>query len=95
MVVGINTTLVVVATNAKLTKVAANRLAQRAHNGLAIAVRPSHTRHDGDTAFALSTGEVEAPENLVGNMAVEAVADAIRNSVRLAATVGEVQGLVG
>jgi L-aminopeptidase/D-esterase-like protein len=95
MVVGINTTLIVVATNAKLTKVAANRLAQRAHNGLAIAVRPSHTRHDGDTAFALSTGEVDVPENLVGNMAVEAVAEAIRNSVRWATTVGEVRGLAG
>ena len=94
-VVGINTTLVVVATNAKLTKVETNRLAQRAHSGLAIAIRPSHTRHDGDTAFALSTGEVEAPENLVGNMAVEAVAEAIRNSVRQAATVGEIRGLVG
>jgi len=94
VVVGINTTLVVVATNARLTKVETNRLAQRAHSGLAIAIRPSHTRHDGDTAFALSTGEVEAPENLVGNMAVEAVAEAIRNSVRQAATVGEVRGLM-
>jgi L-aminopeptidase/D-esterase-like protein len=94
-VVGANTTLLVVATNARLTKAQTNRLAQRAHNGLAIAIRPSHTRHDGDTAFALSTGEVEAPENLVGNMAVEAVAEAIRNSVRQAATVGTVRGLAG
>lgn len=95
VVEGANTTLVVVATNARLTKVETNRLAQRAHNGLAIAVRPSHTRHDGDTAFALSTGDVEVPENLVGNMAVEAVAEAIRNSVRQAATVGEIRGLAG
>jgi L-aminopeptidase/D-esterase-like protein len=93
MVVGANTTLLVVATNASLTKAATNRLAQRAHDGLAIAIRPAHTRHDGDTAFALSTGEIEAPENLVGNMAVEVVAEAIRNSVRQAATVGEVRGL--
>ena len=95
VVVGANTTLVVVATNAKLTKAQTNRLAQRAHNGLAIAIRPSHTRHDGDTAFALATGEVEVPENLVGNMAVEAVAEAIRNSVRQAASVAEVRGLAG
>lgn len=94
-VVGTNTTLVVVGTNAQLTRPEATRLAQRAHDGLAVAIRPSHTRHDGDTAFALSTGEVEAPENLVGNMAVEAVAEAIRNSVRYAATVGAVRGLAG
>jgi L-aminopeptidase/D-esterase-like protein len=93
MVVGTNTTLLVVATNAKLTKAEATRLAQRAHDGMAIAIRPSHTRHDGDTAFALSTDEVAAPENLVANMAVEAVAEAIRNSVRTAATVRDVRGL--
>ena len=90
---GMNTTLVVVGTNAKLTRPEATRLAQRAHDGLAVAIRPSHTRHDGDTAFALSVGEVEAPENLVGNMAVEAVAEALRNSVRYAATVEDVKGL--
>lgn len=94
-VVGTNTTLIVVGTNAKLTRAEATRVAQRAHDGLAVAIRPSHTRHDGDTAFALSTGEVEAPENLVGNMAVAAVAEAIRNSVRYAATLGEVRGLAG
>ena len=94
-VVGTNTTLIVVGTNAKLTRAEATRLAQRAHDGMAVAIRPSHTRHDGDTAFALATGEVEAPENLIGNMAVEAVAEAIRNSVRYAATVGTVRGLAG
>ena len=92
-VVGTNTTLVVVATNAKLTRAEATRLAQRAQDGLAIAIRPSHTRHDGDTAFALSVGEIEAPENLVGNIAVAAVAEALRNSVRFATTVGQVRGL--
>ncbi len=92
---GTNTTLVVVGTNAKLTRPEATRLAQRAHDGLAVAIRPSHTRHDGDTAFALSVGEVEAPENLVGNMAVEAVAEALRNSVRYAATMEGVRGLAG
>jgi L-aminopeptidase/D-esterase-like protein len=91
--VGTNTTLIVVATNARLTRAEATRLAQRAHDGLAGAIRPSHTRHDGDTAFALATGEVEAPENLVGNMAVAAAAEAIRNSVRYAATVEGVKGL--
>jgi L-aminopeptidase/D-esterase-like protein len=92
---GTNTTLMVVATNARLTKVQANRLAQRAHDGLAVAVRPAHTTHDGDTAFALASGGVEAPFDLVANAAAEMVAEAIRNSVRAAASVAGVPGLAG
>lgn len=92
---GTNTTLVVVATNARLDKISTNRLAQRAHDGMAIAVRPIHTTHDGDTAFALATGEVLAPFDVVANAAVEVTAEAIRNSVRHAATVGEIPGLAG
>lgn len=92
---GTNTTLLVVATNARLSKVEALRLAQLAHNGLAIAVRPAHTTHDGDTAFSLATGQVEARFDLVGYLAVQVVAEAIRNAVRFAATVGGVPGLAG
>lgn len=88
-----NTTLVVVWTNATLTKVEANRLAQRAHDALAIAIRPVHTTHDGDTAFALSTGQVEANFDLVANTAVHVTAEAIRNAVRFAHSVGEIPGL--
>ena len=90
---GTNTTLVVVLTNAILDKVGANRLAQKAHDGLAIAVRPVHTTHDGDTAFALASNRVEAPFDLVANAAVLVVAEAIRNGVRQAKTVGIVPGL--
>lgn len=90
-----NTTLVVVWTNARLTKVEANRLAQRAHDGLAIAIRPVHTTHDGDTAFALATGQVEANFDLVANTAVHATTEAIRNAVRFARSVGEIPGLAG
>lgn len=79
-----NTTLVVVYTNARLNKILAYRLAQRAHDGMAIAIRPVHTSHDGDTAYALSTGMVEANFDLVANAAVEMVAEAIRNAVRQA-----------
>lgn len=93
-VAGTNTTLAVVATNAALTKVEAHRLAQRAHDGMAIAIRPAHTTHDGDTAFALATGQVvEETFNVVGNLAAEMVAEAIRNAVRHAETVGPVIGL--
>jgi len=90
---GTNTTLIVVATNARLDKVGANRLAQRAHDGLAIAVRPAHTTHDGDTAFGLATGSIEASFDLVANAAVDMVAEAIRNGVRSAKSVGPIPGL--
>jgi L-aminopeptidase/D-esterase-like protein len=53
------TTIGVVATNAKLTKEQTNRLAAIAHDGLARAIRPAHTMVDGDTIFALATGERE------------------------------------
>jgi L-aminopeptidase/D-esterase-like protein len=90
---GTNTTLVVVGTNAVLDKVQANRLAERAHDGMAVAVRPAHTTHDGDTAYALATNRVQANFDLVANMAVDMVAEAIRTSVREAATVGPFVGL--
>lgn len=93
---GTNTTLVVVATNAPLNKIGANRLAQRAHDGMALAIRPAHTTHDGDTIFALATGTIEtAPFDLVSNMAVEVVGQAIRNGVRHATAVGGFPGLAG
>lgn len=52
-----NTTLAVVATNAYLTKEAANKVAQMAHDGLARSIRPVHTMFDGDTVFVLATGK--------------------------------------
>ena len=89
-----NTTLVVVATTAKLTKVEANRLAQRAHDGFAMAIQPVHTMHDGDAAFALSTGDVEGlPFDAVANTAVYTVAEAIRNGVKHAVTTNGLPGL--
>jgi L-aminopeptidase/D-esterase-like protein len=91
---GTNTTLVVLATTAALDKVSVHGLAQRAHDGLAIAIRPAHTTHDGDTVFALATGASEEGSfDLVANVAVEVVAEAIRNAVRHAAPVGDVPGL--
>ena len=57
-----NTTIGVIATNVRLTKTQANRLATVAHDGLALAIRPTHTLHDGDAMFALATGGVDAPD---------------------------------
>lgn len=92
---GTNTTLMVAATNAALNKVDVNRLAQHAQNGLVMAVRPAHTTHDGDTAFALATGEVEARFDLVAYLTELVVAESIRNSVRHAASLEGIPGLAG
>jgi L-aminopeptidase/D-esterase-like protein len=76
-----NTVIGVVATNAGLTKDEANKVAQMAHDGLARAVRPAHTLFDGDTLFALSTGEKNVDVNIVGAFAAEVVAQAIVRAV--------------
>jgi L-aminopeptidase/D-esterase-like protein len=57
----LNTTIGVVATSAALTRAECTRLATVAHDGLARAVRPSHSLFDGDTIFAVATGDVELP----------------------------------
>ncbi|HMK08989.1 MAG TPA: P1 family peptidase [Anaerolineales bacterium] len=72
-----NTLLGVVATNARLSKEQANKVAQMSHDGVARAIRPAHTMLDGDTIFALSTGGRRADVNLVGAFAAEAMARAI------------------
>lgn len=92
---GTNTTLIVVACNARMSKVDVNRLAQHAQNGLVMSVRPSHTTHDGDIAFALATGQVEARFDLVAYLAELVVAESIRNSVRYATTLEGIPGLAG
>lgn len=79
-----NTTLVCVATNARLSVAHALRLTYAAHDGLALAVRPAHTHWDGDVAFALATGEVEADRSRLPELAADAVAEAIRRGVRAA-----------
>ncbi len=67
-----NTTLAVVATNAKLTKEQANRLASVAQDGFARTIRPAHGMHEGDTVFVLATGEREIDE--ISYRALEAIA---------------------
>jgi L-aminopeptidase/D-esterase-like protein len=76
---GENTTIGVVATNARLTKTDANRMALMADDGLARALNPSHTVGDGDTVFALATGTWtgQADLTLVGALAADAMAEAI------------------
>lgn len=57
-----NTTIGLVATDAKLSKSQARKLAQMAHDGLARAIRPAHTMFDGDTIFCLATGQRDLPD---------------------------------
>ena len=79
---GTNTTIAVVATDARLSRERAHLLAIAAHDGLARAVRPAHTMWDGDTVFTLATGTNKAPQPLLEEMAEEALARAIRRGVR-------------
>lgn len=88
-----NTVIGVVATNAKLDNVAVNKVAQMANNGIARAVVPSHLMFDGDTVFALATGEKPANVNVIGAYATEVVAQAIRNAVRSATSLGGVRAV--
>ncbi len=82
---GSATTIGIVATNARLNKAQATQLAALAHHGLSRAVSPV-TSGDGDALFALALGAVPAPEEIsvLGVLAAEAVARAIRNAVRAA-----------
>ncbi len=90
-----NTTIGVVATNARLTKAEAERLAIMAHDGLARAIRPVHTPFDGDTLFAMATGERELGDNRplaltrLGAVAADCVARAVAHGVLAAKTLGE------
>jgi L-aminopeptidase/D-esterase-like protein len=81
-----NTTIGVVATNARLTKAQALKVVEMAHDGMARAIVPSHTPADGDTLFALATGEWNGAPNVgaIGSLAAEVVSDAILRAARMA-----------
>jgi L-aminopeptidase/D-esterase-like protein len=91
---GKHTTLAVVATDVSLSKAQAKKIAQMAHDGIARAIRPSHTMFDGDVVFCLSTGQREMPRegkflgegmaqiiNRVGRAAADCVARAIMRAM--------------
>jgi L-aminopeptidase/D-esterase-like protein len=88
-----NTTLVVVATNARLNKVEATKLSQLAQLGVARSIDPVNTMSDGDVTIALSIGNMGAPVDALGVAAAEATAEAILRAVREARTLGGVPGL--
>lgn len=76
-----NTTIAIVATDAKLTKPQCKRLAVSAHDGMARAVVPSHTPMDGDLAFAVSAGEKQGDPLMIGHAAATCLARAIARAV--------------
>jgi L-aminopeptidase/D-esterase-like protein len=87
--IGANTTHAVIATNAPLTQLQAARVAEQAHDGLAMTIRPLHTDFDGDTVVCVSTHahrpDGDAPDLLrVAAAAVTATARAVLDSVRSA-----------
>jgi L-aminopeptidase/D-esterase-like protein len=88
-----NTVIGAIATNARLTKAQATKVAQMAQDGLAQAIRPAHTMFDGDTIFALATGEVDADVSTVGAFAAELMANAIVRAAKLAESAGGLPGL--
>ncbi len=83
-----STTLAVVATNARLTKIQATKMAQMAQQGLVRTITPVHTTLDGDLVIGLATGAVAADLNAVGLAAADAVAGAILRAVKTATALG-------
>ena len=88
MLGGTNTTIGLVATDAKLDKAQAQKVAQMAHDGLARTINPAHTMFDGDTIFTVATGKTTStkPVNvtLIGALAAEAMAQAVVRAIRAA-----------
>ena len=70
-----------ITTNAALTKAGATKVAQMAHDGLARSIRPVHTMHDGDTLFALSSGDIPVDPGIIGAVAADVVAQAVLRAV--------------
>jgi L-aminopeptidase/D-esterase-like protein len=92
-----NTTIAVVATNARLDKASAQRMAIMAQDGLARAIRPVHTPQDGDTVFAVATGTHDLGDDPLvvgelGTLAADCLARAVARGVYNAATLGAARG---
>lgn len=86
-----NTTIGVAVTNGKFSKAALCKIAGMAQDGYARSIRPVHTTADGDSIFAVSVGDVEADQDLVGTLAAEVVSEAI---IRAVDSAGSAYGFV-
>ena len=76
-----NTTLAVVMTNAYFSKSQLCKIAGLAHDGYARSIRPVHTSADGDSIYAVSVGEVQADQDVIGILAAEVISEAITRAV--------------
>jgi len=94
---GQNTTIGVVATNARLSKTLVNRMALMAEDGYARAIYPSHTEGDGDTIFSLATGRWTGTADIstVGALAADAMAQAVVRAVTQATSVAGIPSARG
>ncbi len=88
-----NTTLVVLATDARLDRSALSRLAVQAHAAVAACIRPGHTRYDGDAAFAVSCGDRWGDPDALGTAVFEVVGRSIEAALRHAESRGGVPGI--
>jgi L-aminopeptidase/D-esterase-like protein len=85
---GQNTTIGAIATNARLTKLQATKVAQMAHDGVARAIYPAHTMSDGDVIFALATSRLDDKDvSRIGALGAEMMAEAIVRAVRAAESI--------
>jgi L-aminopeptidase/D-esterase-like protein len=88
-----NTVIGVIATNAKLNKEQVTKVAQMAQNGLARTIRPTNTMLDGDTIFALATGQKKVDVNIVGAFAAQVTEQAILRAVKETTSLGGVPAI--
>ena len=88
-VIGANSTIGIVATNARLNKTEMTKVAQMAQDGFARMINPSHSMMDGDTIFAVSTGTSAEPVDLttIGAIAAEVMAHAVTRGVLMATSI--------
>lgn len=85
-----NTTIGIIATNAKLDKAQCKKISQMSHNGYAKAIFPIHTPHDGDTIFTIATGEIDSDVTLLGSLATEVMEQSIINAIKNSNEVEEI-----
>ena len=83
-----NTTISVVATNAKLSKANCNKIAQMAHDGYARSIAPVHTMFDGDTIFVIGTDKVDVDISFAGAMASKVISRSIANAIYTSKSMG-------
>lgn len=87
-IMGGNTSIGCVMTNAVLTKAECKAISGMAHDGFARSIRPVHTSMDGDTVFTMASNQIEAPIDTVGYLAEEAIRLAVLDAVKTAESMG-------